>query len=75
MVQSFSAPYIRLRYFSRFFSIKNTKNTGVGLYFERAKINYFLFLFKMFLEIFKDMENAMDERKKQTGKVYYFQER
>ena len=39
-----------------FFPIQSTKNTGVSLYFERAKINYvFVFLFKMFLEIFKNM--------------------
>ena len=42
-----------------FFPIQNTKNTGVCLYFERVKINYvFVFLFKMFLEIFKNMRSG-----------------
>ena len=39
--------------FFLFFSIQNMKNTSVCLYFEQAKINCFLFLFKIFLEIFK----------------------
>ena len=39
-----------------FFSIQNMENTSVCLHFEQAKINYvFFFLFKIFLEIFKDM--------------------
>ena len=41
-----------------FFSIQFVKNTGVCLYFERTKINCFLFMFKVFLEIFKDKKNA-----------------
>ena len=42
-----------------FFSIQSTKNTDLCLYFERAKINHvFFFLFKIFLEIFKDMKNG-----------------
>ena len=35
------------------------RKIGVCLYFERAKINFvFFFLFKIFLEIFKDMKNG-----------------
>ena len=35
------------------------RKIGVLLYFERAKINFvFFFLFKIFLEIFKDMKNG-----------------
>ena len=42
-----------------FFSVQSTKNTDLCLYFERAKINHvFFFLFKIFLEIFKDMKNG-----------------
>ena len=34
------------------------RKIGVCLYFERAKINFFFFLFKIFLEIFKDMKSG-----------------
>ena len=34
------------------------KNTSVCSYFDGAKINCFLFLFGIFLEILKDMQNT-----------------